>query len=121
MFVRKPPPTTISNFDSVTFQEFQDTHKIDPFYYDFAGDSVRNDIYTQVNKHALGKLLQSMYINSGKAYLVLNMSDTIRVTTVDDFKDAGTLIEAIAADKEESPPECYGVKGAHLCLYLLGV
>jgi len=38
MFVRKPPPTTISNFDSVTFQEFQDTHKIDPFYYDFAGD-----------------------------------------------------------------------------------
>ena len=60
-------------------------------YYDFAGDSVRNSIYTVVNKHPLGKLLQSIYITSGKAYMMLNLSDTVAVTTVDDFKATGTI------------------------------
>ncbi len=60
-------------------------------YYDFAGDSVRNSIYTVVNHHTLGQVLQSVYIGNGKAYMVLNISDTVRVVTVDDFKSTGYI------------------------------
>jgi hypothetical protein len=60
-------------------------------YYDFAGDSVRNSIYTAVNNHPLGRLLQSVYISNGFAYMMLNLSDTVVVTSVDNFKDAGTI------------------------------
>ncbi|MEI7661137.1 MAG: DUF5074 domain-containing protein [Bacteroidota bacterium] len=60
-------------------------------YYDFAGDSVRNNIYSPVNKHNLGQLLQSVYIANGMAYMVMNVSDTVVVASVDDFKAAGYI------------------------------
>ena len=58
-------------------------------FYDFAKDSVKNSIFTVVNKHPLGKVLQSMYVVSGKAYMMLNLSDTVFVTYANDFKEAG--------------------------------
>ena len=60
-------------------------------YFDFAADSVRKSIYSIVNNHSLGQLLQSIYISNGKAYMVLNLSDTVAITTVDDFKSAGFI------------------------------
>jgi len=36
-FVEKPKLKELE-FETVSFQEFQDTHKLDPFYYDLAGD-----------------------------------------------------------------------------------
>src|ERR1035441_1239842 len=41
MFLENSENNTSSkevSFDVMTFQEFQDEHKIDPFYYDLAGD-----------------------------------------------------------------------------------
>jgi YVTN family beta-propeller protein len=60
-------------------------------FYDFAGDSVRNSIYSVVNNHPLGQVLQSVYLSNGFAYMMMNLSDTVVVTTADDFKDAGTI------------------------------
>ena len=60
-------------------------------YYDFSADSVRNSIYSLVNHRPLGQLLQSIYLANGKAYMMLNVSDTIVITKVDDFKDAGYI------------------------------
>jgi YVTN family beta-propeller protein len=60
-------------------------------FYDFAGDSVRNSIYTSVNKLPLGQLLQSMYAVNGKVYMVLNLSDTVTVAYSDDFIEAGKI------------------------------
>jgi YVTN family beta-propeller protein len=60
-------------------------------FYDFTGDSVRNSIYTKVNKHPLGQLLQSMYTVNGKVYMMLNLSDTVAIADLKDFKEAGTI------------------------------
>ena len=60
-------------------------------FYDFGGDSVRNLIFTKANNHALGQLLQSMYLVNGKAYMVLNLSDTVVVTSTSDFRQAGSI------------------------------
>jgi YVTN family beta-propeller protein len=60
-------------------------------FYDFTGDSVRNSIFTTVNKHPLGQLLQSMYTISGSVYMMLNISDTVVIANADDFKQTGTI------------------------------
>ena len=60
-------------------------------YYDFTGDSVRNNIFATVNKRPLGQLLQSMYSTGGKVYMMLNLSDTIVIAYANDFKEAGFI------------------------------
>ncbi|MCX6306830.1 MAG: hypothetical protein NT040_17830 [Bacteroidetes bacterium] len=60
-------------------------------FYDFAGDSVRNSIFTTVNNRPLGQLLQSTYAVNGKVYMVLNLSDTVVVASAGDFKEAGVF------------------------------
>ncbi len=60
-------------------------------FYDFAGDSVRNSIFTTVNKHPLGQLLQSMYTANGKVYMMLNLSDTVAVADARSFAETGTI------------------------------
>lgn len=60
-------------------------------FYDYAGDSVRNSIFTTVNGHPLGQLLQSMYAVNGKVYMVLNLSDTVVVANWNDFKETGII------------------------------
>lgn len=60
-------------------------------FYNFTGDSVQNSVFTLVNKHPLGQLLQSMYALNGKVYMVLNLSDTVAVANVGDFKQTGII------------------------------
>jgi YVTN family beta-propeller protein len=60
-------------------------------YFDFSKDSVVNSIFSTVNNHSLGKLLQSIYLNNNKAYMVLNVSDSVIVTNSDDFKETGFI------------------------------
>ena len=60
-------------------------------FYDFGGDSVRNSIYSSVNKHSLGQVLQSMYAVNGKVYMMLNLSDTVAIAYANDFKEAGFI------------------------------
>ncbi len=60
-------------------------------FYDFKSDSVSNSIFTIVNKHPLGKLLQSMYAVNGNVYMMLNLSDTVIVASTDDFKETGAI------------------------------
>jgi hypothetical protein len=60
-------------------------------FYDFAGDSVRNSIFSAVNGHPLGQLLQSMHAAGGKMYMILNLSDTVEVVSANDFKSTGII------------------------------
>jgi hypothetical protein len=60
-------------------------------FYDFTGDSIRNSVFTAVNKHPLGQLLQSMYVANGKVYMILNLSDTVEVVNAKDFKETGII------------------------------
>ncbi|MCX6268620.1 MAG: hypothetical protein NTW16_14905 [Bacteroidetes bacterium] len=60
-------------------------------FYDYAGDSVRNSIFTEVNKFQLGQVLQSMYSVNGMAYMILNLSDTVVIANMGDFKAAGII------------------------------
>jgi YVTN family beta-propeller protein len=60
-------------------------------FYSFSGDSVRNSVYSAVNKHPLGQLLQSLHIFNGKIYMMLNLSDTVKIANASDFKSAGTI------------------------------
>ena len=60
-------------------------------FYDFAADTVRNSIFTLVNNRPLGQLLQSTCIANGKAYMMLNMSDTVMVASADNFVAADTI------------------------------
>jgi len=60
-------------------------------FYDFVKDSVFNGIYSSVNGRPLGRLLQSVCTANGKAYMVLNMSDTVVVARADDFKETGII------------------------------
>jgi YVTN family beta-propeller protein len=58
-------------------------------FYDFAGDSIQNLIYSKVNKNPLGKVLQSMYITGGKAFMMCNLSDTVFTAYTDNFIEGG--------------------------------
>ena len=60
-------------------------------FYDFSKDSVINSIFTVVNGHPLGKVLQSISIADNKAYVVLNVSDSVVVTNADDFRETGVI------------------------------
>ena len=60
-------------------------------FYDFAADSIRNSIYSVVNNHPIGQVLQSIYIVNGKAYMMMNLSDSVVIATVDNFKAAGSI------------------------------
>ena len=60
-------------------------------YYDFSADSVRNSIYSVVNNHTIGQVLQSIYIVNGMAYMMMNLSDSVVIATVGDFKAAGSI------------------------------
>jgi YVTN family beta-propeller protein len=60
-------------------------------YYDYAGDSVTNNIFYTVNGHPLGQVLQSMHATGGKVYMVLNLSDTVVVANGNDFKETGII------------------------------
>jgi YVTN family beta-propeller protein len=60
-------------------------------FYDFRDDTVKNSIYSVVNKHPIGRLLQSMFTANGKVYMVLNLSDTVVMADANDFKSAGCI------------------------------
>jgi YVTN family beta-propeller protein len=60
-------------------------------FYNFAGDSICNSIFTSANNRPLGQVLQSMYATNGKVYMMLNLSDTVVVATTDGFKLAGNI------------------------------
>lgn len=60
-------------------------------FYSYAGDSLEQDIFSRANGRPLGKLLQSIHLSAGKAYLVLNMSDTVVVVNANDFKQTGLI------------------------------
>ncbi|MCK9422446.1 MAG: hypothetical protein M0Q38_07600 [Bacteroidales bacterium] len=60
-------------------------------FLDFAIDTIQDSIFSTVNHHLLGQVLQSMHIAYGKAYMVLNLSDKVEIVTLKDFKETAVI------------------------------
>lgn len=60
-------------------------------FFNRSGNVVQNDIFASVNSRPLGNIVQSMAINNGKGYLVVNNAGKVEVVTADDFKSVGSI------------------------------
>ncbi len=60
-------------------------------FYNRSTKAVQNDIFASVNNRPLGNIVQSMAVNNGKGYLVVNNAGKVEVVTVDDFKSVGVI------------------------------
>jgi hypothetical protein len=67
-------------------------------YYSYYDDKVVNDIFTQVNDRLLGDVLQSIYLDSIYAYLVVNSSNKIEVVSRYSFSEVG-VIEGVSSPR----------------------
>ncbi len=62
-------------------------------FYSYSSDSIANGIFKKVNNRELGDVLNSMAIYKNKIYMILNNSHKVEIATIDDFKQAGTIME----------------------------
>ncbi len=85
------PPEPFSNGAFISNEGTFGLSNASVSFHDFGGDSVRNGIFSEVNHRPLGKLLQSMHLANGNAYMVLNLSDTIVVADAGTFKETGVI------------------------------
>jgi hypothetical protein len=60
-------------------------------YFNFADNIITNDIFTQVNGRSLGDVLQSICLDSNRAYLIVNSSNKIEVVSRNDFSEIGVI------------------------------
>ncbi|MFN6943866.1 MAG: YncE family protein [Cytophagaceae bacterium] len=60
-------------------------------YYSFEEQKVTEDIYKAANNRPLGDVCQSMTIESGKAYAVVNNSNKVEIIDPVSFKSEGTI------------------------------
>jgi len=60
-------------------------------FYDFQNKSLSADVFNQANSRPLGDVLQSMTINNGTGYLVVNNSKKIEVIDATTFLSKGTI------------------------------
>ncbi len=69
---------------------FQQNNGSVSFYY-YNGDSVVNDIFYQANIRALGDVVQSIYTDNEKAYIVVNNSNKVEVVNRYTFAELGAV------------------------------
>ena len=60
-------------------------------FLDNSNHTVLQDIFTLANQRSLGDVAESMKINGGKGYLVINNSNRIEVVNVGDFKSVTAI------------------------------
>jgi hypothetical protein len=60
-------------------------------YYSYNENKVVNDIFSEVNGRSLGDVLQSIYIDSIYAYLIVNSSNKIEVVSRYSFSEVGVI------------------------------
>jgi hypothetical protein len=60
-------------------------------FYSFDEDTVVNDIFFVKNSRALGDVVQSMTIDNGKAYIVVNNSNKVEIADAVTFKELGVI------------------------------
>ncbi|MCX8490991.1 MAG: hypothetical protein ORN54_07985, partial [Cyclobacteriaceae bacterium] len=78
-------------------------------FYDRKTDAVSNDLFAAKNKSLLGNQAQSMTLFEGKAYVVLQASNNIKIINPDDF----SLMAVIgSADGIESPRYFLGISSS---------
>jgi hypothetical protein len=56
-----------------------------------ANGKTQQDIFSTVNDRVLGDVLQSIYIDDDRAYLVVNNSNKIEIVDADTFKESGVI------------------------------
>lgn len=69
---------------------FQQNNGSVSFYY-YNGDSVSNDIFFRVNQRILGDVVQSLWADSERAYIVVNNSNKLEVVNRFTFEEQGVL------------------------------
>ncbi len=60
-------------------------------YYNPDKNTVENDYFSIVNGRSLGDVVQSMYIDSDKGYIVVNNSGKVEIVNMKDFKSTGVI------------------------------
>jgi len=60
-------------------------------FIDFDNDTIHNEIFYAENQRPVGDVLQSICIHDDFAYLVVNESDKVEVTSVSDFREKTTV------------------------------
>lgn len=60
-------------------------------YYGIGNDAASADLYSQVNGQPLGDVLQSLFIDGPRLYMMVNNSQKIEVSSLPSFTEAGTL------------------------------
>jgi YVTN family beta-propeller protein len=60
-------------------------------YYRFADGSLTDDIFESVNQRPLGDVVQSMIIDDGRGYIIVNNSGKVEAVSLIDFASVGTI------------------------------
>lgn len=60
-------------------------------FYSFGTDEVNADVFSAVNSSPLGDICQSMYLQNGKAYVVVNNSGKVEVIDADHYNRIATI------------------------------
>ncbi len=62
-------------------------------FYSTEGDTVSNNIFSNINSRPLGDVVQSVSVYKDYAYIVVNASNKIEVVTYNDFVESGVILD----------------------------